>query len=143
MELFESSPLRRFFLEPSVATLSSEGIATLLDPVDDPTFVPNENLEVGAKSEGAVEFVVELLPKEKEGVVAEAVVAAAAELLQKEKAGAPRLPSLSFVVTLGKPTPLLLSPSTLLLSWADSVVETCSEIGFMSFFVPKLNFGAV
>jgi hypothetical protein len=129
--VFETNPPRRFFLElrssmPSVATLPSEGITALLDPVDDPAFAPKENVAFAAESVGAADVLAELLPKENPGVVVWAVVEAVAELLPKEKAGAPGL--LSFVVEAG------------------SVVETFTvswlEVELVSLFVPKLNFGA-
>jgi hypothetical protein len=84
---------------PSVATLPSEGITALLDPVDDPAFAPKENVAFAAESVGAADVLAELLPKENPGVVVWAVVEAVAELLPKEKAGAPGL--LSFVVEAG------------------------------------------
>lgn len=149
--MFESSPFRRFFFEfilpfPSVAAVPSEGIAALLVPADELAFVPNENVGVVAESEGALEVVVELLPKENPGVVAWTVVEAAAELLPKEKAGALCLASLSFVVELGKLKPLFVSVSPLFCFWPGSVMETfadsCFEVEFLSLFVPKLNLGA-
>lgn len=129
--VFESSPFRRFFFEfilpfPSVAAFPSEGIAALIVPVDELAFVPNENVGVVAESEGALEVVVELLPKENPGVVVWTVVEAAAEL--------------------AKLKPLFVSVSPLYRFWVGSVVEpfadSCLEVEFVSLFVPKLNFGA-
>lgn len=64
---FESSLLRRFFLEitsslPSVAMLPREGIAPVLVPVDDPASLAVENFGIVVDSAGPV---ADLPPKEK------------------------------------------------------------------------------